>query len=120
MQKLKGPRKAILDGSSFNESVLVFVHQAGYNRLQSISKQFSDDLDRRIKKGNGSKVIHTNRPIHLWNECDERSVDTSETKITMIKIFTQLIKVILYNPPTFLDEIIVKTIWPRRLSKGKA
>jgi hypothetical protein len=56
MDILKGPSKAVLDGSIFNKIILVFVNKGDYLLLESIGQQLSDDFHATIEEGNWPEV----------------------------------------------------------------
>jgi hypothetical protein len=56
MQVLKGPSKAILNGSRFDETILIFLNNAHNDSLQPISQKLSENFYGSIQERNRPEV----------------------------------------------------------------
>jgi hypothetical protein len=63
----KAPSKAILDCSTSDKTILVFMNDLQNEALESLSKKLSQELDTTVEKGNGSEIICSRRGIDLWD-----------------------------------------------------
>jgi hypothetical protein len=62
---------AILDGSTFNETILVLVDDRNSQLLKPISKEFGDKLHRGVKERDGSVIRDTDRALNFRNQSDK-------------------------------------------------
>lgn len=77
VQKLKSPGYTILYSSSPQEAILVFMYQTRHDRLESAGDKLSYALQRVIKKGNRSIIIHTGWIVLLWYEGNMGRIDAT-------------------------------------------
>ena len=62
MYVLKGPGNAVLNCSTPNETILIDMDEFQDDELQPICKEFSQELDAAVQKGNWSEIID-----RLWS-----------------------------------------------------
>ena len=104
MNLLIGPSKTILNASVIEEAILIFVDQIEYHLLKSVSKQFGNDFESTVEKGNGPEFSRSGCSLSFRNQGDERVVDSLEIDFAMIEVINKLVEVRYNNRPACFQE----------------
>jgi hypothetical protein len=104
-----------MNGSSSDETILICVDYRSYALLQSICQNFGDQLYLGVEQGDGPKIIDPSCISHFRNEGDIRGVNTFDANQVVTEPIAKVIEILFNGWPTFLYELIIKDIWPRRL-----
>ena len=67
MKIFQSPTNTVLNGSIFNESILILMDAPGDLLLESISSHLCKKLDTHTSEGDGPKVTDGLRVGFLWN-----------------------------------------------------
>ena len=89
-----------MDGSATYESILVAMDDLKNDFLESIGKDFGDQLETTVKERDGSIIIDSLRGIFLRYQGDESIVETLQIEVARMKFITKLIKLGFDDRPT--------------------
>ena len=75
MQVLIIPKNAVLDGSVMKKTILILVNKQQNNSLQSVSKDFSDEIEYRVEQRNGPEITWFAWILDFGNESNVGGVN---------------------------------------------
>ena len=76
-----------------------------------LASSFVVDLIVQLNNEMGPMIIVITGLIFLWNQINERVVNSLETKLPSIKLMEKIIKFFLGDGPRLPNELSAKTIW---------
>jgi hypothetical protein len=104
MQILKSPPNAILNHLPFDKAILILMNHLKSKILQPVSKNFSDDLHRRVEQRNRPKIINSLRIIFFGDQGDVGGVDTFNISLVVKELLAEKINILPNNMPSFFEE----------------
>ena len=118
MEIFQSPSNTVLYGSIFDETILILMNTPGDLSLKSIGSHLSEHFNTHTSQGDGPKITDGLRACFLWDQSNERAIQSLQFSSTIKEFISELVKVLTHNGPTFLKEHAIKTIRARCLING--
>ena len=88
MNILESPGKAVMNGTTTEEAILVAMNNMQNDLLKSIGKDLGYKLKTAIQERDRAKVIDCHRSIRLRYQSDMSIIDALQIQISSMELFT--------------------------------